>query len=75
MTKPYPFKNTPATIDSPIVLNRNHSDWGTYTGITRFCTLTGCNGRRMGVRWRDGKITWPCSKGIIQASKTVHHIG
>ena len=29
----------------------------------RSCTLEGCRGTRIGVRWPDGKLTWPCSKG------------
>ena len=38
---------------------------GKLTGGTRDCQLAGCRGIRLGVRWPDGTLTWPCSKGII----------
>jgi len=28
------------------------------------CTLEGCMGRRHGVRWPDGSLTWPCGRGM-----------
>lgn len=28
------------------------------------CTMEGCTGRRICVRWQDGTVTYPCSKGI-----------
>jgi len=37
---------------------------GTFTGHTRWCQLDGCGGVRMMIRWKDGKVTWPCSKGL-----------
>jgi hypothetical protein len=37
---------------------------GKPTGSTRLCNLEGCRGERIGVRWEDGKITYPCSKGM-----------
>ena len=30
----------------------------------KLCTLEGCKGLRVAVRWKDGKVTWPCSQGI-----------
>lgn len=36
---------------------------GTVVGLRR-CTMEGCRGTRVGVRWPDGKLTWPCSKGL-----------
>jgi len=38
---------------------------GKPTGAQRRCQLEGCLGRRIGVRWPDGRITWPCSKGML----------
>jgi len=38
---------------------------GVPTGAERRCQLSGCTGRRLGVRWPDGKITYPCTKGMI----------
>lgn len=37
---------------------------GHATGGTRTCGLDGCRGVRVGVRWSDGKLTWPCLKGM-----------
>lgn len=38
---------------------------GSTTGTSRSCTMEGCRGIRIGVRWPDGKTTWPCTKGMI----------
>lgn len=35
---------------------------------TRPCQLEGCLSHRIGVRWKDGKITWPCAKGMEMGS-------
>lgn len=48
-----------------IMLASDLTEAGTATGGTRPCSLEGCNGVRVGVRWEDGKISWPCSKGIV----------
>jgi hypothetical protein len=32
----------------------------------RLCTLESCGGERLAVRWPDGHLTWPCSKGMTQ---------
>lgn len=37
---------------------------GVTTGGVRSCGLEGCSGVRVGVRWEDGSITWPCSEGL-----------
>lgn len=37
---------------------------GTLTGGQRMCQLEGCRGKRLYVRWKDGKITMPCTKGM-----------
>lgn len=29
------------------------------------CTVEGCRGKRVSVRWEDGKLTKPCSVGLI----------
>jgi hypothetical protein len=39
---------------------------GQLTGTSRRCQLEGCLGRRYGVRWPDGSLTWPCSKGLFK---------
>lgn len=38
---------------------------GRLTGGSRVCPLEGCPGARLGVRWPDGRLTWPCTKGMI----------
>ena len=37
---------------------------GRSTGTFRPCTLEGCSGLRVGVRWRNGRLTWPCTGGM-----------
>ncbi len=46
------------------VYPRGSASWGLTTGGTRRCQLEGCTGVRVGVRWPDGKITWPCTEGM-----------
>ncbi len=41
---------------------------GRLTGTTRRCRLEGCTGTRLGVRWDDNSLTWPCSKGVRDRS-------
>lgn len=47
------------------VVSRDRAMTGKATGGTRHCRLEGCTGRRIGVRWPDKHITWPCSKGMV----------
>jgi hypothetical protein len=37
---------------------------GIATGGQGRCMLEGCTGMRITVRWKDGKITKPCSRGL-----------
>jgi len=46
------------------VLSRDGKKEGVFTGTTRRCQMEGCTGRAFGVRWEDGKLTWPCGKGM-----------
>ena len=46
------------------VVSSDGKDIGVPTGGTRFCPLEGCGGLRIGVRWADRKITWPCTRGM-----------
>lgn len=41
---------------------------GRLTGGHRVCPLEGCHGARLGVRWPDGRLTWPCTKGMSQCA-------
>lgn len=45
-----------------------HSRDGTKVGVVRGrgyrCQLEGCRGLRLPVRWPDGRMTFPCTKGM-----------
>ena len=43
---------------------------GKLTGGRRHCGLEGCNGVKLGVRWPDKKLTFPCTKGMTWKSET-----
>jgi hypothetical protein len=47
------------------VYTRDGKIRGKATGGLRHCALESCGGIRVGVRWPDGKLTWPCMKGMI----------
>lgn len=47
------------------VLSRDGRHKGKTTGAKFHCRLHGCTGMRITVRWSDGKITHPCSKGLV----------
>lgn len=38
---------------------------GRLTGGEYPCRMESCRGSRVGVRWPDGKITYPCSSQIV----------
>lgn len=42
---------------------------GVSTGGVYHCTLESCRGVRVCVRWPDGHITRPCSKGLIDGPR------
>jgi hypothetical protein len=44
--------------------DREGNVFGLTTGGRRQCTLEGCGGTWVGVRWPDGGLTWPCLKGV-----------
>lgn len=52
------------TNEAKYVYSRDGKLRGRLTGGDRCCQLEGCGGRRHGVRWPDGKMTWPCGKGL-----------
>jgi len=51
------------------IYSRDGKMVGKLTGGERPCSLEGCRGRRIGVRWSDGKLTWPCSAAMIPYKK------
>lgn len=49
------------------ITSRDRVQKGKTTGGFRPCQLAGCCGKRIGVRWpQDGRITWPCSRGMAR---------
>ena len=52
-----------------IIVSRDGKETGRTTGGTRPCPVEGCRGVRIGVRWEDGKLTWPCSAGMTGRGK------
>lgn len=55
---PIPFQK------GTVVLNYEGTEKGICTGGTYRCQMEGCLGLRVVVRWPDGKITRPCTKGM-----------
>lgn len=51
------------------IYSRGCTEEGITTGGEHHCTLEGCRGLRIAVRWSSGKITFPCSKGLIVKHK------
>jgi hypothetical protein len=47
------------------VYSRDGELLGVMTGSTRSCAMGGCTGTRIYVRWPDGHVTYPCSKGLV----------
>jgi hypothetical protein len=45
------------------VYSRGGKKFGVVVG-SRVCTLEGCGGMRLCVRWKDNQRTWPCLKGM-----------
>ena len=39
---------------------------GVATGGMFLCRLEGCGGVRVAVRWPDGRVTYPCTKGMTE---------
>lgn len=50
------------------VLSRDGTEVGEVRGRRR-CQMEGCTGIRIRVKWADGKVTFPCSKGMKVRNK------
>jgi hypothetical protein len=46
------------------VVSRDGKHIGMTTGSWHLCQMEGCGGRRLSVKWGDGKNTRPCTKGM-----------
>jgi hypothetical protein len=52
--------------DEQYIVKKVFSRNGKYAGVvtnTSRCTLDGCGGTRLHVKWPDGRRTYPCAKG------------
>jgi hypothetical protein len=47
-----------------LVYSRDAKYRGRLTGTRRLCSLESCRGSRLGVRWENGKLTFPCTDGM-----------
>ena len=54
-----------------LVFSRDKKEIGRVVG-ERPCQLESCMGWCLGVRWADGRLTWPCVKG---SSCVIHKVG
>jgi hypothetical protein len=48
---------------------------GTPTGSEHACSMDGCRGARISTRWPDGRISFPCSRGLVAGSNGNLRIG
>lgn len=55
------------------IVSKNGKQTGRPTSM-RVCNLEGCGGLRIGTRWKDGKLTWPCTRGMKETEPTVWRI-
>lgn len=56
------------------VQNRDGTVTGKVVGRGRLCQLEGCGGWAVSVRWPDGTLTRPCSKGMDEVTDTTWRI-
>jgi hypothetical protein len=47
------------------IYGRGGRNRGVIIGATDRMCFEGCRGVRLSVRWKDGRTTYPCSKGLI----------
>lgn len=51
------------------VISRDGKHKGKFTGgNSRPCSMEGCCGERVGVRWEDGKLTFPCTADMTNTN-------
>lgn len=58
-----------------IIWSRGATADGRATGAHHACQMDGCRGRRITVKWCDGRITYPCTKGLIFVKDNIWRIG
>ena len=69
-------KQKPTVSDINLILSSDDKHFGVVVNPnSMLCRMEGCTGRRMYVRWDDGVVTFPCSKGVRQTRPLVCKIG
>ena len=53
-----------STQKGTIVYSRDGKIKGRLTGAYHRCTLEGCRGLHLSIKWNDGKTTRPCTDGM-----------
>jgi hypothetical protein len=53
-----------------LVYSRDAKHRGRTTGSRRMCSLEGCKGDRLGVRWDNSRVSFPCSDGMTFRKKS-----
>lgn len=53
--------------EGDILVHSASGEVGFLTGGERVCSMEGCGGRRLATRWPSGKITYPCTKGMLHS--------
>lgn len=57
------------------VISADGKETGDVTGGRRRCQMSGCGGVCLGVKWPDGRMSWPCTKGLVATTdKTIASI-
>lgn len=64
--------NEPTYQKGAKVVSRDGKETGTLTGGQRRCQMAGCTGVRVGVRWADNKVTFPCTKSLEPREGALH---
>ncbi len=58
-----------------IVLNRDETKIGVVINeCAHPCPMEGCTGTRKSVRWQDGRLTYPCTKGLECVAENIDKI-
>ena len=52
------------------VVSRDGDFNGVTIGGSYPCKMEGCRGTRLSVRWDDGKVSFPCTKGMTYHDNT-----
>jgi len=51
-----------------IIVSRDEKHEGRLSGKSHPCTLEGCRGSRLSVKWDDGRKSFPCTAGLTKVS-------